>query len=174
MQKQYKWLKKANSPRVIAEAMALYGVTEIPGPKHNHLIMGWAKQLQLSRTYTSDEIAWCGLFVGIVVKRAKFTPVNGPLWARNWAKFGTKQTTAKLGDVLVFSRGTGGHVGFYVGEDKDAYHVLGGNQSNTVNVTRILKNRLLAIRRCPWRIAEPQAVKQIFMDSTGKISQNEA
>ncbi len=174
MQEQYSWLKKVQSPKVIAEAMAFYGVTEIVGPKHNATIMGWAKTLNMENTYNADEIAWCGLFVAIVVKNANFEPVKAPLWARNWASFGTKQTTAKLGDILVFSRGTGGHVGFYVGEDKEAYHVLGGNQSNMVNVTRILKTRLLAIRRCPWKIAEPKEVKKIMLDAKGQISKNEA
>ena len=35
-----------------------------------------------------------------------------------------------LGDILTFKRNGGGHVGLYVGEDKDCYHVLGGNQGN--------------------------------------------
>ena len=174
MQEQYKWLLKEKSPKVIAEAMALYGVTEIVGPKHNPTIMDWAKQLNLAKTYNADEIPWCGLFVAIVVKRANFTPVDAPLWARNWSKFGTAQKEAKLGDILVFSRGTGGHVGFYVGEDKEAYHVLGGNQSNTVNVTRILKGRLLSIRRCPWKIAEPKEVRKITLSAKGIISKDEA
>lgn len=174
MQKQYEWLLKTKSPKVIAEAMALYGVTEIPGPKHNQTIMSWAKKLNLDKVYTSDEIAWCGLFVAIVVKNAGFEPVAAPLWARNWAKFGNVQKSAALGDILVFSRGNGGHVGFYVGEDKDAYHILGGNQSNTVNVTRILKNRLISINRCPWKIAQPKEVKKINLDAKGIISKDEA
>jgi cell wall-associated NlpC family hydrolase len=35
-----------------------------------------------------------------------------------------------LGDVLVFRRGGGGHVALYVGEDEEAFHVLGGNQAD--------------------------------------------
>lgn len=37
-------------------------------------------------------------------------------------------------------------MGFYWAEDDDAYHVLGGNQSNSVNITRIAKDRLLSAR----------------------------
>ena len=64
-------------------------------------------------------------------------------------KFGA-QCTARAGAITVFWRGSpdgwSGHVGFYAGEDKDAYHVLGGNQSDMVNVTRVAKSRLLQFR----------------------------
>lgn len=54
------------------------------------------------------------------------------------------------GAVMVFWRGspsgTKGHVGFYWAEDDSAFHILGGNQSNSVSVTRIAKNRLISAR----------------------------
>lgn len=174
MNAQYNFLKTAKSPKVIEIAMSFYGTKEIVGPKHNPVIMGWAKEIGLSKVYTSDEIAWCGLFVGMVVERAGFDMVKDPLWARNWVKFGNKSTIAGLGDILVFVREGGGHVGFYVGEDKDCYHVLGGNQSNEVNIVRILKSRCIGVRRCAWKIAQPEAVKKITYLGGGKISTNEA
>ena len=79
-----------------------------------------------------------------------------------------------LGDILVFKRDGGGHVGFYIGEDNDCYHVLGGNQSNAMNVTRILKSRLFQARRTAWSIAQPANVRKIILDPKGKISTNEA
>jgi uncharacterized protein (TIGR02594 family) len=175
-QKQYEWLSKETSPKVIREAVKLYGTKEIVGKEHSKEILSWAKELGMEKTYTNDEIPWCGLFAAIVVKRAEFTPVNNPLWARNWLTFGTSQKTAMLGDILVFERGSGGHVGFYVGEDETCYHVLGGNQSNMVNTTRLLKSRLLknGIRRCPWKIAQPSNVRVIQLEAKGTISTNEA
>ena len=47
---------------------------------------------------------------------------------------------------MTFKRPGGGHVGFYVGEDSTAYHVLSGNQFDKVGITRIDKSRLVAIR----------------------------
>lgn len=79
-----------------------------------------------------------------------------------------------LGDILVFKRDGGGHVGFYVAEDKDYYHVLGGNQSDSVNITRIAKYRCVGIRRCDWKTAQPNAVKKYIVEASGKISTNEA
>jgi uncharacterized protein (TIGR02594 family) len=117
----------------------------------------------------------CGLYASIVVKRAGFDVVKDPLWARNWNNFGIKQDVAMLGDVLVFTRpGGGGHVGFYVGEDVTCYHVLGGNQSNMVNTTRILKSRCIGIRRCPWKISQPSNVRVVELAANGAVSTNEA
>lgn len=169
----YNYLKTF-APKLIEEAIKYMGIQEILGKDHNPIIMQWAEELGLRKTYTSDEIPWCGLYVAIVCKRANKEVVKDPLWARNWLKFGTKQAVAMLGDILVFSRGTGGHVGFYVGEDNECYHVLGGNQSNKVGVTRILKTRCIGIRRPKWKIAQPESVRVIKLSNKGIISTNEA
>lgn len=174
-QDQYVYLTKEKSPKILVSALALRDIKEIVGPRHNKQIMGWAAELGLSRVYTSDEIPWCGLFVAKIVKDAGFEPVPDPLWARNWSKFGNKQTEAMLGDVLVFSRNGGGHVGIYVGEDALCYHVLGGNQGNMVNISRIEKSRCISINRCPWKISQPDNIRPIkFKVVSGIISKNEA
>ena len=92
------------SPRVIAEAVRYLGINEIKGKLNNTTIMSWAKDVGVDKIYTSDEIAWCGLFVAKVILKAGFEVVKDPLWALNWSKFGTKQKIAMLGDVLVFKR----------------------------------------------------------------------
>lgn len=171
---KYSELKKITAPKVLVQAIKLFGTKEIVGPQHNPVIIGWAEELGLKKDYNSDEIAWCGLFVAICAKRAGKNIVNNPLWARNWAKWGTKVDTAMLGDMLVFSRGSGGHVGFYVGEDTKAYHVLGGNQGNAVSVVRIDKKRCVGIRRTTWSVAQPKEVIQVFLDAKGNLSTNEA
>ena len=162
------------SPKVIAEAVRYLGINEIKGKLNNATIMSWAKDVGVDKIYTSDEIAWCGLFVAKVILKAGFEVVKDPLWALNWSNFGTKQSVAMLGDVLVFKRDGGGHVGFYIAEDKNYFHVLGGNQSNSVSITRIAKNRCVAIRRCNWKVSQPKEVKQYFVEASGKISTNEA
>lgn len=172
MESKYNYLTKVTAPKVIVEAMRYYGLHEIKGALHNQTIMSWAKDLGI-KDYTGDEIPWCGLFVARVVTKAGYNMVSTPLWARSWVNFGTKQTTAMLGDILVFSRDGGGHVGFYVAEDLTYYHVLGGNQSDSVSITRIAKNRCIGIRRCPWKIAQPAEVKQYRVVDSGVISTNE-
>lgn len=172
--KQYSWLMKETGPRILTTALALYGTSEKPGPGNNPSIMKWAKSVGLGG-YTADSIAWCGLFMAYAAKQAGFPPefVN-PLGARNWLLWGDKAKTPMLGDVLVFSRKGGGHVGIYVGEDASAYHVLGGNQSDTVNIKRVSKARFLGARRCKWQIAQPANVRVVKLAATGGLSTNEA
>ncbi|KQO49762.1 hypothetical protein [Methylobacterium sp. Leaf85] len=97
----YAWLSKETGPRVLIEALALYGTKETSGAASNPVILAWAKETGLAGEYKADSIPWCGLFVAMVVKRAGFEPVKGPLWARNWATWGTKADKPSLGDVLV-------------------------------------------------------------------------
>jgi uncharacterized protein (TIGR02594 family) len=170
----YNWLKAEKSPKILIEALKLSGIKEVPGTGDNIEILKWAESLGLEKDYRKDDIPWCGLFIAYVVKNAGFEVVDKPLWARNWIHFGVNQSVAMLGDILVFVRDGGGHVGIYVGEDKIAYHVLGGNQSDMVCITRIRKERCIAIRRSPWKIAQPDNVRVIKLEATGATSTNEA
>jgi len=172
--KQYKFLATEPGPRMLLEALKLYGVKETPGSANNPIIMGWAKETQV-KGYSGDIVPWCGLFMAVVAQRAGWkdhVPAT-PLWAQSWNTFGNKVTTPGLGDILVFKRPGGGHVGVYVGEDKSAYHVLGGNQKNAVNIIRIEKKRCIGIRRPKWRVSQPANVRQIFLNASGPISKNE-
>jgi uncharacterized protein (TIGR02594 family) len=171
---RYRWLLSEPGPRLLTEALRLYGTAETPGPQNNPSIMAWARKVGLAKIYRTDATAWCGLFMAYAALQAGWVPPVNPLWARNWADFGTKARTPMLGDVLVFTRGKGGHVGVYVGEDADAYHVLGGNQSDTVNIKRIAKDRLIEARRCPWKINQPGNVRRVHLAATGALSKNEA
>jgi len=75
------------------------------------------------------------------------------------------------GAVLVFERGTGGHVGFAVGQDASSLYVLGGNQSNAVNITPISKARALGYR---WPASLPASTTPLPKMSGGTVSRNEA
>ncbi len=134
----------------LEEAFRLIGTQEDPGKGSNEAILGWANDLGVD-SYNDDEIPWCGLFVAHCIGSQmpdEALPRN-PLGARSWEKLGDT-VTPQLGAVMVFWRKNRddwrGHVGFYWAEDTDAYHILGGNQSNSVSITRIAKNRLLNAR----------------------------
>ena len=166
-------------PNTIKWALAELGVQETVGKGSNKTIIAWRDELNQAGVkiagFSEDSVPWCGLFSAIICYRRKKVASEiptSPLWARNWAKYGKHATTAMLGDTLVFVRNGGGHVGFYVGEDKTAYHVLGGNQSDKVCITRILKSRCIAVRRPPY-VTVPKAVKPYYLSATGEISNNE-
>ena len=169
----YDWLKEEKSPKILVEAVKHIGVKEIVGKEHNPKIMQWAEDLAVS-WYTNDEIPWCGLFVAHCAKSAGVQVVKSPLRALSWAEYGTAVDDPMLGDILTFKRDGGGHVGIYVGEDDDHYHVLGGNQSNSVNVTRIVKSRLYKARRTAWKVAQPSNVRKVYLEAKGTVSTNEA
>ena len=85
----YAYLNEENSPQILVQAKMLLGTKEIVGTVNNKVIMGWAKGLGLEKIYTSDEIAWCGLMMSEVCKRAgvetNLTPKQA-LWALNWSR----------------------------------------------------------------------------------------
>lgn len=122
------------------------------------------------------KLPWCGDFVQTAIKLTlpdEPIPIN-PYLARNWLKFGV-ETKPRLGAVMVFWRGSrngiSGHVAFYVGEDASTYHVLGGNQSNQISVTRMAKDRFLGAR---WPKTDATTTGSVAKAATGAISQNEA
>lgn len=176
---QYQYLNRLpDPPRMITEALNLYGIRETPGPGDNPLILEWGKEVgpEVYAVYQHDATAWCGLFMAVVAKRAGKSLPQNVLWAKDWATFGRALgplDLPSLGDVLVFARDGGGHVTLYVGEDANYYHCLGGNQSDMVNITRIAKGRLYAVRR-PIYKNQPGSVKPFMLDASGPISAGEA
>lgn len=171
----YAWLAKEGAPRMIVEGLKLFGTVEMPGAGDSPVILGWAKEVGLDRVYSHDAVPWCGLYLSVVAHRAGKTPPKDPLWALNWSAFGTPQPSngAMLGDVLTFKRDGGGHVAMYVGEDVDAFHVLGGNQRDQVCFTRIAKARLHSVARSIFTTGQPANVRKIKLNGTGALSTNE-
>lgn len=113
-------------------------------------LMDWLKRDSRSLGDPSKN-PWCGDFVETCIRMGlPDEPLLGalganPYWARNWLLFG--QTVQPIaGAVLIFERGSGGHVGFVIGQDDANFYVLGGNQSDAVTVARITKSRLLGAR----------------------------
>jgi len=89
--------------------------------------------------------------MAVVAKRAGKEIPQDSLWTLSSSAFGAKSPAPALGDVLVFVRNGGGHVGLYVGEDTSAFHLLGGNQSDRVCITRVAKARLRSTSKRPAR-----------------------
>lgn len=168
----YDDIRRAGMPKMIQEAVKLYGLLETPGPANNPTIMKMAETLKI-KSYTSDSIAWCGLIMGYLALMAgkdlsMFPKPADMLWALNWRKFGKSVPQPMLGDVIVFKRNGGGHVALYVGEDTDAYHILGGNQSDSVNIMRNAKSKAVAFRRPAYNI-QPASVQRIMRAKSGTI-----
>lgn len=169
MQKGYEWLLKEQAPNMLLQMLAIYGVKETPGAGDNPIIMAWADETGLRNVYKHDSVAWCGLACAVAAKRSSwdYAPKGNALWALNWASWGNAAPSPMLGDVMTFNRDGGGHVALYVGEDDTHYHILGGNQSDQVNIVRKAKSSFYKARRAPWRIAQPANVRKIILSSSG-------
>jgi len=129
------------------------GMREIAGDRHNPNVVqffadvghAWVKD---------DETAWCAAFLGAMLERAGLRSTRA-LNARSYLEWGEAVDLrhAKPGDVVVFWRGSPedwrGHVGFFSARAGTHIEVLGGNQSNMVNVQRYPVSRLLGVRRMP-------------------------
>lgn len=122
------------------------------------------------------KLPWCGDFVETCIALTLPTAVlpTNPYLARNWGKFGATVDPC-FGSILVFWRGsisgTSGHVGFYYSEDDTHFHVLGGNQSNSVNVSKLDKKRLLSAQ-LPT-VGGPYPRKQVRKATDFKVTTNE-
>lgn len=166
-----------NDPSLVwfKEATRLIGTREQPGIGSNPAILDWASKEGIP--YKSDDIPWCGLFVGHCITSTldrEPTPSN-VLGARAWGSFGIK-TQPTPGAVMVFWRKSVtsglGHVGFYAGEDATAYRILGGNQSDSVSLAWVIKERLVASR---WPSTVPPPIPApVSVARTDTLSWNEA
>jgi len=165
-------------PVWLTAARAKLGTREITGSKHSATIMAWIKNLGpkvLGITVKDDETPWCGTFVAQCMDEVRLTPPPIAVRASSWGTWGRRLLGPRMGCILVFTRQGGGHVGFYVGETKTHYAVLGGNQGNAVTVTMIAKDRLSpGGMRWPYGPTLPPA-KPVFVDAKGvPVSVNEA
>lgn len=159
-----------SEPSWLKIARSYDGLKEIPGPRHNQTIIRWLGKL--NAWWSDDETPWCGVFVAHCMQESWLPFPKFYMRAKAWSDYGSLLRRDRLapGAILVFDRAGGGHVGFYVGEDAGFYYVLGGNQSNAVNVMKLGKSRLVASR---WPKGEPVIGKPVYLNG-GSVSTNEA
>lgn len=158
-------------PPWLATMRSIKGTDEFAGGADNPIIMGWRDFISRTypematycRNYTHDSVPWCGLTVAYAMAVNGIKPVFGPtdtdkfLWADAWRQFGTRLDQPRLGCVMVFTRDGGGHVALYEGEDEDSYRIIGGNQSDSVNITSMSKSRFTGAFWPVQAVARPMA-----------------
>jgi len=134
---EFPWMPIATSEK---------GQKEVPGAGNNPRIVEYLKSTDLDSVSASkDSTFWCSAFVNWCVEKAGFAGSNSA-WARSWLNWGRSVSRPRRGCIAVFSRGTGGHVAFYVDAQGPDYRVLGGNQSDAVCIASYPKARLLGFR----------------------------
>jgi len=113
---------------------------------------------------------WCAAFINAILNRHGILGSDSvseyPLLARSFLDWGEPVTEPKRGDIMVFRRGNSrweGHVAIYLGtvtrNGQIYYRILGGNQSDAVNVTEYSASKLLGIRRINNPLPQGQGIK---------------
>jgi len=134
---------------LLLDMLSHYGLSEIDGPLNNPHILEFFHEIGYTGV-DSEETAWCSSSLNYFAKHNGYER-SGKLDARSWLKVGDKITEPKLGDVVVFWRNKPdsweGHVALYINSNDKFIWVIGGNQSNQINVTAYSKDKLLGYRR---------------------------
>lgn len=129
-------------------ALLEFGNKGIVGGAHNKEVLKYFHETEFEWV-KDDETAWCAAFVNWVIMRTG-QPGTKSLAARSFLKFGQKASKPQIGCLVVLWRinrdGPYGHVGFYLKETADSIYILGGNQSNEVNIKAFPKTQLLEYR----------------------------
>ncbi|HHN8401527.1 TPA: TIGR02594 family protein, partial [Morganella morganii] len=91
-------------------------------------------------------------FVNACLERAGIRSTRSDS-SRSYLAFGKMLTQPAYGCIVTFSRTGGGHVGFVVGKTESGQlMVLGGNQSDAVNIKAFGTDRVTGYR---WPSGEP-------------------
>jgi uncharacterized protein (TIGR02594 family) len=141
-------------PAWLQIAVEELGTREIAGDEHNPRIVQYHQATTLKAT--TDEVPWCASFVNWCLQE------GGSIGSRSAAarSFQTWGLPVKIsvnprlgmGSIIVLRRGSNprqGHVGFYVGRLPGYVLVLGGNQSNRVQVDAYPFGQILG---CRWPV----------------------
>ena len=143
---------------IMKVAFSQLATTEIIGKNDNPSVIRYFHEI--GHTWVKhDEVAWCAAFWNWVCLKS-FCEKTGKLNAQSFLEVGThiNPIDAKFGDTVVLWRDSPtswkGHVGGFVGWSKDRrfVYLIGGNQSNQVNIKRYLSKKIKGIRRLESKI----------------------
>ena len=133
---------------LLLESLKHYGIKEVTGNLDNPFIVQMLSDIDSDVRH--DEVSWCSAYMNYICKKLGYIHTDS-LRARSWLTMPIKILKPSLGDIVIFWRndpkGWEGHVGLYVSEDKNNIFVLGGNQSDQVNISAYPKTRVLGYRQ---------------------------
>lgn len=142
---------KSAEPTWMPKARKEIGTKAFSGTADNPDVVKYLKSVDsLSASdQRNDETAWCSAFVNWCMEEVGIKGTESAA-ARSWLKWGKKLNKPEQGCVVVLWRGSPnswqGHVGFFIEEDSSKVYLLGGNQSDAVNISAYSKDRILDYR----------------------------
>jgi len=158
-------------PRWLELARAVIGVLEKDGPESNPKVLAFFREVGHEWVKDDSDTAWCGAFVGTIIKRAGLAPLppSKVLGARNWEAWGERLEQPALGCIGVKRRTGGqawqGHVGFVVAANPTTIWMVGGNQANRVSIAPFSKWQFTGFR---WPAGEARTALPLPATAPGK------
>jgi len=149
-----------SDPYWVTKGESMLGLEEIPGARDNPFVVGLWNLGKTGQNVNDDETPWCAAWVSAVLEMSGIKSARTG-WARSYMSWGQSLPGPAYGAIVVFRRGSGGHVGFVVGRRGKDLMVLGGNQHNSVNVSPHSTTRVLGYR---WPKGKP------LPDTTGLMA----
>lgn len=131
-------------PPWMAEMHRRSGLHEV---RDNAALIDW---LKIGRYLGNPKtLPWCGDAVESAI--AKVLPEeplpSNPFWAQAWKNFGRDVSEPIVGSIGVIRwSASAGHVGIVAGVSGSTVNLLGGNQSNAINVTGFARSKFIAFR----------------------------
>ncbi|AQZ54570.1 UNVERIFIED_ORG: hypothetical protein QIH99_gp50 [Proteus phage VB_PmiS-Isfahan] len=130
----------------LEEAKKEIGVSEHTVDGSKAVDQMWRDSKMSGLVGTAKTVPWCAGFVNAMLERSGIRSTRSDS-SKSYINYGVKLSEPKYGCIVVFSRSGGGHVGFCVGRTKDGnLLILGGNQSDAVNIKSFSTDRVIAYR----------------------------
>src|SRR5579872_6216569 len=119
--------------------------TEIPGPQENPRIVEYFNAIGAKKTYRDDLDDWASAFAEWSLnKNGIIGPKSDDPFA--WLHWGQKLDQPRFGCITILSFSGLHHVGFFFTDNGESILVLGGNQDDTVNISRYSKSSVVGYR----------------------------
>lgn len=125
-------------------ALREYGVKEV-NPGENPRIIQYSTDTGNTWVTSDDKVAWCSEYFNWVLLQVGIEGTHSAR-AASFFTWGETLTTPEFGCGVLYDFDGDGeidHIAFYLSEDGDIIHYLGGNQSNMVNVQKCKKDRVV-------------------------------
>lgn len=148
--KPYKQARKASHKKLKPKPVQVASLGENPTSEHptaTGLLQEAGKYL--GGNPTGWRSLWCARFIAMIAPsaadRLKRMGLN-PNWARDYAKLpGAKKVGGAVGDIVVLTRGRGGHIGVLKKFDKNGNPIIiSGNHGRKVGEGLYSKSRVIA------------------------------
>lgn len=131
-------------PNWVKTALKEVGTKEIHGKQHSERVLYYHS---FTGKYSTDEVAWCGSFVAMVMQVNGYEIPKYAERAKSWLHFGKTSIVPIQGSIAIKSRTGGGHVCIVVGKDKNGnLYCVGGNQNDEVNIRLYKKDDFIDFR----------------------------